>query len=138
VPNAAMRFRPPQKVLDEIGWKPPDERGRGVGAGGGVRKRGGGQAEAAPAGASEKRSEKSGRERASRRLVWKLGKDGVPAPAMIEIGISDGKVTEVVSGLAEGDTVIVGIVGVEQPAGQPGGGGPGGNQRDRRRMGRFL
>jgi HlyD family secretion protein len=138
VPNTALRFRPPQKVLDEIGWKPPDERGPGVRAGGGMRKRGGGEGADAPRGPSEKQSEKGGRERASRRLVWKLGKDGVPAPAMVEIGISDGKVTEVVSGLAEGDTVIVGIVGAEQPAAQPGGGGPGGNQRDRRRMGRFL
>ena len=125
VPNAALRFRPPQKVLDQIGWKPPDER----------------RGEARVRGGSEGR-EKRPRERAAsgRRLVWKLGKDGVPAPAMIEIGISDGKMTEVVSGVSEGDTVIVGVVGAEQPSGQSGGGGPGGNQRDRdrRRMGRFL
>ncbi len=149
MPNTALRFRPPQKVLDEIGWKPPDERGPGVRAGGGTRKRGGG-GEAAGGGGSagpaaagagatsaDSGGESSRRERASRRLVWKLGKDGVPAPAMVEIGISDGKVTEVVSGLSEGETVIVGIVGAEQPAGQPGGGGPGGTQRDRR-FGRFL
>ncbi|HEU5060116.1 MAG TPA: efflux RND transporter periplasmic adaptor subunit, partial [Kofleriaceae bacterium] len=124
VPNTALRFRPPQKVLDEIGWKPPDERARA--AGGQPRVRGG-------------RPEKGPRPGASRRLVWKLGKDGVPAPAMIEIGISDGKLTEVVSGVAEGETVIVGVVGAEQPSSQPGG-APGGNQRerDRRRFGRFL
>jgi HlyD family secretion protein len=120
VPNTALRFRPPEKVLDAIGWKPPEERGPGVGAGGGVRKRGGGD---------------RGR---SKRLVWKLGVDGVPAAAPIEIGISDGKMTEVVSGLAAGETVIVGVVGAEQPAAtQPG--GPGGNDKNRRRQfGRFL
>jgi HlyD family secretion protein len=120
VPNTALRFRPPQKVLDAIGWKPPEERGPGVGAGGGVRKRGGGD---------------RGR---SKRLVWKLGADGAPAAAPIEIGISDGKMTEVVSGLDAGETVIVGVVGDEQPAAaQPG--GPGGSDRNRRRQfGRFL
>jgi hypothetical protein len=89
--------------------------------------------------AADRRPEKGPRPGASRRLVWKLGKDGVPAPAMIEIGIRDGKLTEVVSGVAEGETVIVGVVGAEQPSSQPGG-APGGNQRerDRRRFGRFL
>ncbi len=121
VPNAALRFRPPQKVLDQIGWKPPEERGPGVGAGGGVRKRGGGD-----------------RSARSKRLVWKLGKDGAPAAAPIEIGISDGKMTEVVSGLGPGETVIVGVVGDEQPAVAPQG-GPGGNDKNRRRQfGRFL
>jgi len=140
VPNAALRFRPPQKVLDEIGWKPPDERGPGVRAGGGVRKRGGGERSADAGGEPGARGEKGGRERASRRLVWKLAQGGAPAPAMIEIGISDGKMTEVVSGLGEGETVIVGVVGAEQSPSQQGGGGPGGNQRDRdrRRFGRFL
>lgn len=123
VPNAALRFRPPQKVLDQIGWKPPEERGPGVAAGGGVRKRGGGSSKG---------------ERASKRLVWKLGPGGVPAPAPIEIGISDGKMTEVVSGLAAGETVIVGIAGAEQPpAGSQPGATPNRNDRNRR-FGRFL
>jgi HlyD family secretion protein len=140
VPNTALRFRPPQKVLDQIGWKPPDERrsGRGRAAAEGsprgqARVRGGG-------GSAADKGPPRERGAAGRRLVWKLGKDGVPAPTMIEIGISDGKMTEVVSGVSEGETVIVGVVGAEQPSAQPGGGGPGGNQRDRdrRRMGRFL
>jgi HlyD family secretion protein len=134
VPNTALRFRPPQKVLDEIGWKPPAERGARAEAA--VRKRGGGEA----SGRSEMPAGRGGpprSERASRRLVWKLGAGGVPAPAPIEIGISDGKMTEVVSGLGEGETVIVGVVGVEQPAQQPGG-GPGGRPERNRRFGRFL
>ena len=139
VPNTALRFRPPQKVLDEIGWKPPDERRseRGRAAPDGPPRD---QARVRGAGAPPDKGARRERGAASRRLVWKLGKDGVPAPAMIEIGISDGKMTEVVSGVSEGETVIVGVVGAEQPSAQPGGGGPGGNQRDRdrRRMGRFL
>ena len=140
VPNAALRFRPPAKVLDAIGWKPPDERGPERGRGGA----GPGEARARGVAAGSEvaggKREKEGRERAGRRLVWKLGKDGLPAPAMIEIGISDGKVTEVVSGVAEGETVLVGVVGAEQSSAQPGGGGPGGSSRDRdrRRFGRFL
>jgi HlyD family secretion protein len=135
VPNAALRFRPPQKVLDEIGWTPPAERARPGGAG---RVRGAEGAGRPGAASGSGPGGKPGRERASRRLVWKLTAAGVPAPAMIEIGISDGKMTEVVSGLAEGETVIVGVTGAEQPAGEPGGGGPGGNDRNRRRFGRFL
>lgn len=117
VPNAALRFRPPEKVLDAIGWQPPADRGR-------------------PGGAGRVR----GAERAARRLVWKLDRAGVPAPAMIEIGISDGKMTEVVKGLGEGERVIVGVKGAEPAGGEPGGGGPGGsgNDRNRRRFGRFL
>jgi HlyD family secretion protein len=134
VPNAALRFRPPQEVLDQIGWKPPAERRaeqRAPAAAGAERAGGGEKSE------KSERSDKGRRERASRRLVWKLGKDGVPAPATIEIGISDGRMTEVVSGLADGETVIVGVVGAEQPAGQQGG-APGGTDRNRRRFGRFL
>ena len=127
VPNTALRFRPPQEVLDEIGWKPPDD-GRPERGGAPGRVRGAGGPDRAAA-----------RERgAARRMVWKLGEDGVPAPAMIEIGISDGKMTEVTRGVAEGETVIVGVVGAEPAGAQPGGGPPGGNQRDRRRFGRFL
>jgi len=124
VPNAALRFRPPDKVLDQIGWKPPEERGPGVGAGGGVRKRGG---------------EKGARgERAGRRLVWKLAAGGVPVPAPIQIGISDGKMTEVVHGLAAGEVVIVGVVGGGQPAAGPPGGPAGNDPNRRRQFGRFL
>ena len=67
-------------------------------------------------------------------MVWKLGADGVPAPVRVEIGISDGRQTEIVERrLAEGDTVITGIAGAgsrrraeqhQQGGGNRGGGGP--------------
>ena len=71
--------------------------------------------------------------------MWKLGLDGKPVAARVEIGISDGRQTEIVSGdLAPGDKVITAIAGQAPPAGaqpqqqqqQRGG--------NRARAGRFL
>jgi HlyD family secretion protein len=75
----------------------------------------------------------------NRRMVWVLGEAGQPRPVQVRIGISDGRVTEVVGGeLAEGDLVITGLGGdgpAAGPAERPGGGQRGGN---RRRPGQFL
>jgi HlyD family secretion protein len=142
VPNAALRFRPPPEVLAQIGFKAP-EGARAGGAGG----RSGGErtatAGAAPrseilggaaAGDNEGRRARSGAERANRRLVWKMGAKGLPEPARVTIGISDGRQTEIVDGLAEGDRIITGITGAQAaPAeqNQQGGGNRGGGRRPR-------
>ena len=115
VPNAALRFRPPDAPADA--QRPARDatasrQARGAGAGRGNR--------------------------ASRRVVWKLGLDGKPVAAHVEIGISDGRQTEIVSGdLAPGDKVITATAGQAPPAGaqpqqqqQRGG--------NRARAGRFL
>ncbi len=116
VPNAALRFRPPDAPADS-------ER---AGAGAQRQARGG-----------------AGRTgRASRRVVWKLGPDHQPVAVRVEIGISDGRQTEIVKGdLAPGDRVMTGIAGQAPAAGRdaqsqqqqqnPRGG-------NRARMGRFL
>lgn len=44
---------------------------------------------------------------AKQRVIWVKGPDGKPLPKVIEVGITDGAVTEIVSGeLKEGDKVI--------------------------------
>ena len=51
-------------------------------------------------------------------MVWKLS-GGTLAPVRIKVGISDGRQTEVLEGeLAEGDTVVTGIVGAAPAASQ--------------------
>jgi hypothetical protein len=85
----------------------------------------------------EGRGRRGGGERANRRLVWKMGAKGLPEPAMVVVGISDGRNTEIVRGLSEGDTILTGIVGAQPAAGeqQGQGGGRGGGRGGR---GRFL
>ncbi len=147
VPNAALRFRPPADVLEKIGWKPP-ESGAPAAAGG----RAGGSApserlsqargaagagDGSAASASRPRGER-GADRANRRLVWKMGPNGLPQPAMVQIGISDGRTTEIVKGLSEGDKIATGIVGAPATPANQGQGGPGGNSGRPRNFGRFL
>jgi HlyD family secretion protein len=146
VPNAALRFRPPPDVLAQIGFKGPPEGAR---TGGAARTRGertgGGGEQTATAGTAprseilsgdaprgEGRRGRGGAERANRRMVWKMGATGLPEPARVTIGISDGRQTEIVDGLAEGDRIITGITGAQAaPAeqNQQGGGNRGGGNR---------
>ncbi|MBI2392342.1 MAG: efflux RND transporter periplasmic adaptor subunit [Deltaproteobacteria bacterium] len=88
IPNAALRFRPPPEALS-----PP-----GSGSG---RRRGpsaGGSASAAPSAFDPSDP--------TRRTVWVL-RDGAPHPVRVEVGVTDGTSTEVVSGRLEpGDEVI--------------------------------
>ncbi len=148
VPNAALRFRPPPDVLAQIGFKGPPEGGRAGGAAGGRtggERTGAAGEQTATAGtaprseilsgdASSRGEGRRGRgaERANRRMVWKIGASGLPEPARVTIGISDGRQTEIVDGLAEGDRIITGITGAQAaPAeqNQQGGGNRGGGNR---------
>lgn len=55
------------------------------------------------------------------RVVYLLGPDGRPHPVQVRIGISDGRHTELVEGLAEGDQVVVGLPGQGPEEKKPGG-----------------
>jgi HlyD family secretion protein len=120
VPNAALRFRPPPGLLGggKAGSEPPAAQtgaraARGSGGGGAAR--GSGSA------ATEARQGEG-------RTVWVL-RGQQPAPVVIQPGISDGSVTEVVRGdLREGDAAITDTSGGPE-AGSRSSGGGGGPQR---------
>jgi HlyD family secretion protein len=130
IPNAALRFRPPDVLAAsrtnaaaaQLGGA--GQRGGGVGgpAGGGF---GGGRGS-------------GGRNRPDRsltRTIYTLpagtdaaAKSAKPAPVQIKVGINDGISTEVVDGLKEGDVVVTGVAMTEtaqaaQPTNPFGGGG---------------
>jgi len=87
VPNAALRFMPPKTT-----------EGEGIPAAG-------------PAGtAAQPVRPAPGADGGGSRTVWRLGPSGDPEPLSVQVGISDGLVTELTSGeLKEGDPVIVGF-----------------------------
>lgn len=91
VPNAALRFTPPQSE-------------RAEGASGGGKPRG------VDAGAGGYASDRSANPDGQARKVWKLGVTGEPEPFAVHPGISDGVSTEVLDGpVAEGDMVVIGV-----------------------------
>jgi HlyD family secretion protein len=100
VPNKALRFRPPDEVIeaagggDKLGTAKGDKASGGGGPPGGGN-RGGGKG----AGATE-------------RVVWVRGADQKLGPKKITVGISDGEYTEVVAGeLRIGDAIVTGEAG---------------------------
>lgn len=112
VPNAALRFSPPQS-----------ERAEGASSGGKpVRADAGGYSRAGSANSG-----------GQARKVWKLGVTGEPEPVAVHTGISDGVSTEVLDGtVADGDMVVIGIETVrgERRSGElPPGFGSGGQRR---------
>jgi HlyD family secretion protein len=59
--------------------------------------------------------------------VFVIGANGKPKALAVNLGLTDGTATEVVSGdIKEGQEVIVGTAGGASGPGRPGGGGPGG------------
>ncbi|MFL5271506.1 MAG: efflux RND transporter periplasmic adaptor subunit [Anaeromyxobacteraceae bacterium] len=124
VANAALRYRP-------AGEPPPGGGGsrKGGGTGVGAPQRSGtpgvaradtGERPAAapPPDGAERRGARRGR-------VYRL-ENGRPVGVDLQVGISDGRQTEVLAGLAEGDQVVVGDTGsgAAAPGGAPGPGGP--------------
>jgi HlyD family secretion protein len=109
VPNAALRFRAP------VAWT-----GNAV-------------AEGSNPDASKGRDGRGGTTPKDRRTVWVL-RDGKPVAASIRIGISDGRLTEVVEGdLAVGDLLVTDAGAPDLPASSPMG-APGSGQPGVRRM----
>jgi HlyD family secretion protein len=112
VSNAALRYRPAG-----------EERPGGAGAPGapprsatpGVARADTGERRPPPAPEVVER-------RGARRARAYRAVDGRPTPVDLQVGISDGRQTEVLAGLEEGEQVIVGDGG--GPQGGPGGGGP--------------
>jgi HlyD family secretion protein len=81
-------------------------------------------------GASGSRGERRGRQEVAsdERIVWRNGGEG-PAPVKVKIGLSDGVMTEIVSGdLKEGDQLVTDVrdTGTGSSGGQRPGGGMGG------------
>jgi HlyD family secretion protein len=123
VPNAAFRVR-----LEGSASGPA----AGPRGGGGMGQRGSqASAEGRPSGrpgAGPARGQEpggpGGGER-GRQRVWVL-EDGKPVERMIQTGLSDGQKTEVLKGVKEGDTVVVGLAGQQRGGSGPMGGPSGG------------
>jgi len=93
VPNAAFRFSPPQS--GPVGQKVADS------ASGSTKSLPSALPQRPPTGAGRQGSKK----------IWKLNESGDPTPVLIQPGVSDGSVTEVVEGeLREQEKIIIGIV----------------------------
>lgn len=160
IPNAALRFRPPETVAaatatntqPAAGSAPRnggDRMASGGGGGGGRGERGGGDGwrermqNMSPEERAAMRQRFAGANAARRpppgeasvvRTVYVMqdandGKKPVLKPVKVKIGISDGKDTEVLEGLNEGDVVVLGVntpaLAANNPnAPRPPGGGP--------------
>ncbi len=106
VPNAALRFRAPPALAAAAG--------RGAAAPAEGRREGNGGTR--PAGRDPARED-------GRRTVWVLRGEQA-APVAVQTGVSDGSVTEVVSGeLSEGDATVTDASGGPKGGAQPGGAG---------------
>jgi HlyD family secretion protein len=144
IPNAALRFRPPESATEgntNAAPRTPAQSdqpnagagGRGGPGGGG---RGGGRGDGPGGGSGRSRPE-----RQITRTVYLLPAKADPAdpssykpkPVQIKVGISDGISTEVLEGLDEGSQVVIGVISTgdsssrsSAPAANPFGGGGGG------------
>ncbi len=106
IPNAALRFRPPESALAQIGTNSApagaERRAGGEGRGGGQGRGPGGN----------RSGEKS--ERFSKRTVYVLeGKESAQPklkPVQIKTGITDGISTQVLEGLKEGDEIVTSVI----------------------------
>lgn len=110
VPNAALRFRPPEAVAKAASPSPNAAAGARPAGGGGGRPGGGklggnaGGAGAAPRG---------------ERKVYVLPPGAAkPEPVTVKLGISDGLTTEILAGLKPGDLVVTGAT-VPRSSGGP-------------------
>jgi HlyD family secretion protein len=151
VPNAALRFRPPEVSAKDVKTNGTVAATNGPGAGasngpaiaaggggpdgqgGGHRNRSGGGGPGGPGGPGRVHPEHQ-----PIRTVYILADKEDPTkltPVQVKVGISDGVFTEVIDGLKEGDQVVTGIsLPSDQPAAggrpsNPFGGGGGGFRR---------
>jgi HlyD family secretion protein len=91
VPNAALRYKPGPELV-EASDAPAGE----------------GSAEGAP-GHRTGRRDKNGTENAEKGRLWQVGESGKLKPLEVQIGLSDGVVTEIIGGeVQEGDDVVTG------------------------------
>jgi HlyD family secretion protein len=121
VPNAALRYRP-------AGERDSGRGGRAGGDGGGrpaggEAPRGGGSASAGGGVVPQARADGPAERPGRGARVFRL-ENGAPVAQPVQTGITDGRLTEVVSGLSEGDAVVIG-----DSSPNPSGPGPGGPRR---------
>jgi HlyD family secretion protein len=151
VPNAALRFKPPQAVLDALqakrdaaasGASEPgaseaagEHGASGAGAtngqagGQGWQGRNGGNGGQGWQGRAGGQGRTGGRNAPERKTVWVL-KDGKPTQVRVRTGISDGSTTVIMGGrLQEGDNVIVDSSAEPGTAKPPQGAGRAGGRR---------
>ncbi|HZL41724.1 MAG TPA: hypothetical protein VFD66_00420, partial [Verrucomicrobiae bacterium] len=134
VPNAALRFRPPEVITAETKTNVLAQNGS-AGGGGGARQGGpggGGPGVGGPAGAARAAGAAGGPRGGpgapggghTSRTVYTL----IPAedanheklnPVKVRTGIGDGVSTEIIEGLKEGDLVVTGILLQEADSSQP-------------------
>jgi HlyD family secretion protein len=147
IPNAALRFRPPEMVAAETNSapkmaannaRPPGGEGGGgqegavrkggAGAGAGEggpgsgrpRREGAGGGQGGPGGSTPGGQPKPRPERSGPRTVYVFNSSGSKVEltqAKVKTGISDGVNTEVVEGLKEGDQVVTGLLAAQGGAG---------------------
>ena len=123
IPNAALRFRPPEELAAEskTNTAPPGAESAGRGgprAGGpGEGQRGGGFRGPGGAGAGHPGGNGPGSHGGGFRTVYLLDSSDRDhpklTPAKIKTGINDGASTEVLDGLKEGDQVVTGVLSQE-------------------------
>ncbi len=94
VPNAALRFKPSAEALG----KPSGTISTGVEGGGGSRRQ--------SARVAAKKAEVGSAPRRIEKTVWTVKEGGALESVKVKVGVSDGTVTEIVSGLNEGDQVV--------------------------------
>lgn len=133
VPNAALRFKPPQQEGSDKG-----SRARG-GSGDASERLARSSQTGGPMGAAAQmpRGRRGASPAARTQTVYTLGADKKLTPVEIRTGITDGRFTHVVSGgLKEGDAVVVGLATSKVEGPPPAmGGGPGGPGGGRGRRG---
>jgi HlyD family secretion protein len=128
IPNAALRFRPPQELLERRRQERREKNKEGAREKTELT----GRADAATS-LDASWSSSSGREGTDRRTVWVL-RGETPEAVRVKVGISDGTVSEVAEGNLQADEQVIVDVsgGTETPrTNAPGGGlgGPGGFRR---------
>jgi len=115
VPNAALRFRPTERMMNELRMRFEAQRAEREAAGDSTRTRGG-QTGGAPEGMA---GGFGGRPGASNfAMLWYLDADGALQMARGRTGITDGSQTEIISSdLSEGMQIIAGVTETEPDGG---------------------
>jgi HlyD family secretion protein len=133
LPNAALRFRPPDVPAPPTGSqaKATGQGGPGGGGGGGGRQGGGGGGGGrgqGGGGGGGGRGGAGGGRGGGMQTVYVMGEDGKPKPVRVRLGIGDGNYVSVLNdAVKEGDMVITGIQAASTKA--TGGGFPGQQQQ---------
>lgn len=127
IPNTALRFTPPAEIINGLGeeWRFLQRRLSGDSAGRRGRRP---RADRRRSGGADAKARRA--QRRSRRVVWIADETGRPSPVRVQVGITDGRNTEITGGdLVPGAKLIIGTGAGKAPARS--------NNRRRRRRG-FL